>query len=264
MSRLTETFAALQGNNKRALVPFITAGDPDLRTTRELLVELARAGASVIELGVPFTDPIADGPVIQRASIRALRNGTDVTKVLQVVREARMETDVPIVIFSYFNPLLQFGGLRLSEEARRAGADGVLVTDLIPEEAEDFAAALAKNDLDSIFLAAPTSTNQRLQLIAERAKGFIYAVSRTGVTGARAELGSEAERLVTRMRNVSRLPIAVGFGISTRAHVKDVWNYADAAVVGSAVVAEIERLSGALNLVNQIGRFVRELIPEQA
>ena len=263
MSRIAETFARLRREGKRALIPFITAGDPDLKTTRDLLVELARAGASLIELGVPFTDPMADGPVIQRASMRALRNGIDVAEILQVVGEARREMDVPVVLFSYFNPLLQFGAGRLSEQARRAGADGVLVTDLVPEEAGNFAATLAKNELDCIFLVAPTSTDERLRMIADRASGFIYAVSRTGVTGAREELSIEAEKLVARVRDLTDLPIAVGFGISTRAQVRDVWRYADAAVVGSAVVGEIEKLGGAPDIVKQVGNFVRALLPQQ-
>lgn len=262
MNRIAETFARLQRERKRALIPFITAGDPDLKTTRDLLVELARAGASLIELGVPFTDPMADGPVIQRASMRALRNGIDVARILDVIRKAREEIDVPVVLFSYFNPLLQFGAERLSEEGRRAGVDGVLVTDLVPEEAGEFAATLAKNDLDCIFLVAPTSTDERLRMIAEVASGFIYAVSRTGVTGTQAEVSTEAETLVARVRGVTDLPIAVGFGISTRAHVREVWRFADAAVVGSAVVAEIEKLTGAPDIVNQVGNLVRALLSD--
>ena len=195
--------------------------------------------------------------------MRATRNGTDVAKILRIIEEARLEIDVPIVLFSYFNPLLQFGAERLSEEGRRAGVDGVLVTDLVPEEAEEFAATLAKNKLDCIFLVAPTSTDERLRMIAERASGFIYAVSRTGVTGAQAELSSEAERLVVRVRDVTDLPIAVGFGISTSAQVREVWRFADAAVVGSAVVAEIEKLVGAPDLVNQVGNLVRALLSDE-
>ena len=263
MSRLQETFERLHRDGTRALVPFITAGDPDLQTTTKLLVELAHSGASLIELGVPFSDPIADGPVIQRASIRALRNRVDVKRILEVVTQVRRETDVPIVLFSYFNPLLQFGTKRLSEEASRAGVDGVLVTDLAPEAAQEFSADLAANELDYISLVAPTSTDERLALIAERATGFMYAVSRTGVTGTRSEISNEAEKLVARMRRVTDLPVAVGFGISTRAQVLEVWRYADAAVVGSAVVAEIERLATAPDLVKQIGGFVHALLPQE-
>jgi tryptophan synthase alpha chain len=263
LSRLRETFERLHRDGKRALIPFITAGDPDLQTTTKLLVELAHSGASVIELGVPFSDPIADGPVIQRASIRALRNRVDVKRILEVVTQVRRETDIPIVLFSYFNPLLQFGTKRLSEDASQAGVDGVLVTDLAPEAAQEFSADLAASDLDYISLVAPTSTDERLALIAERATGFMYAVSRTGVTGTRSEISNEAEKLVARIRRVTDLPVAVGFGISTRAQVLQVWSYADAAVVGSAVVAEIERLATASDLVKQIGGFVHALLPQE-
>lgn len=259
MSRISKTFAKLRQEGRRALIPFITAGDPDLGTTRALLLELACAGADLIELGIPFSDPIADGPVIQRASIRALRNAVDIAQILQVVVEARQGLDVPIVLFSYFNPLLQFGPKRLAEEAKRAGVDGVLVTDLAPEAAQEFSAELRMNDLDHILLVAPTSTDERLRLITASGTGFIYAVSRAGVTGPQSEVGAEARNLVVRVRKVSDLPIAVGFGISSKEQVREVWSYADAAVVGSAVVAEIERLQSSSDLVSEVGKFVRGL-----
>ncbi|HEV2799120.1 MAG TPA: tryptophan synthase subunit alpha [Pyrinomonadaceae bacterium] len=261
MSRIAETFARLRGEDRRAFIPFITAGDPDLETTRALLPELARAGASLIELGVPFSDPMADGPVIQRASERALRNRVSVADVLALIADARRETDVPVVLFSYYNPLLQFGAERLCEEAQRAGVDGMLVTDLAPEEADEFAATLARHELDLIFLVAPTSTDARLRRIAERASGFIYAVSRAGVTGVQKESSATAEQLVARVRAVTNLPVAVGFGISTREQVSDVWRYADGAVVGSAIVAEIEKQAGKLDTVAHVGRFARSLLP---
>jgi tryptophan synthase alpha chain len=225
-----------------------------------LIVELARRGSTLIELGIPFTDPMADGPVIQRASERALRHPFGLEEVFQIVSAARKQTDVPIILFSYFNPLLQFGIEKIAREARQAGIDGVLVTDLVPEEAEEFATVLKRNDLDMIFLVAPTSTDDRLKLVAERASGFIYAVSRAGITGARAEMSAEAEKLVTRMRAFSNLPIAVGFGISTPEHVADVWRYADAAVVGSAIVARLEHLEAYSAAVLVVGEFVRHLI----
>jgi tryptophan synthase alpha chain len=229
-----------------------------------MLVELAQAGASVIELGVPFSDPVADGPVIQRASERALRHGFSLREVLDVVEQARdAMRGVPVVLFSYFNPLLQYGPERLSREAARAGVDGVLVTDLVPEEAAAFSAELKAHELDMIFLVAPTSTDARLSLVAERASGFIYAVSRAGVTGARTDLSAEAARLVSRVREVSDLPVAVGFGISTPEHVSEVWAYADAAVVGSALVAEIEKHEGRPDLVPRVGDFARRLLPPQ-
>ena len=217
-------------------------------------------GATVIELGIPFTDPMADGPVIQRASERALRHDFGISDVLQIVSDARQETEVPIILFSYFNPLLQFGIEKLTDEAKRAGVDGVLVTDLVPEEANQFASALAANDLDMIFLVAPTSTDERLKMVAERASGFIYAVSRAGITGARDEMSAEAEKLVRRMRKFSDLPIAVGFGISTPEHVADVWRYADAAVVGSAIVSEIEKAESPATAVKRVAAFSLELL----
>jgi tryptophan synthase alpha chain len=278
MSRITKAFAKLKRENRRGFIPFITAGDPDLETTRLLIVELARAGATIVELGVPFSDPMADGPVIQRASERALRHGFGVAEVLQIVAEARKQTDVPIVLFSYFNPLLQFCGNdradetsalpafrfeKLAREAQHAGVDGILVTDLPVEEADEFAGALRVHDLDMIFLVAPTSTDARLQMVAERASGFIYAVSRAGVTGAREDMSAEAEKLVRRVRRFSELPVAVGFGISKPEHVADVWRYADAAVVGSAIVAEIEKLEGDHDAAAKVGRFAMSLIPNQ-
>jgi tryptophan synthase alpha chain len=260
--RIAGAFSRFKQEGRRGLIPFITAGDPDLRTTRELLVELARAGASVIELGVPFSDPMADGPVIQRASERALRHGFGIGEILETVAGARKEMDVPVVLFSYFNPLLQFGLDRLSDEAERAGLDGVLVTDLAPEEAATFSAKLSARGLDMIFLVAPTSTETRLRMVAARASGFIYAVSRAGVTGTRADVSQDAARLVERVREVSGLPVAVGFGISTASQVSEVWRYADAAVVGSAIVAEIERLDGAPDTAQRVGEFARRLLPD--
>ena len=264
MSRVAETFARLKAEGRRALIPFVVAGDPDIEATRDLLVELARAGADLIEVGVPFSDPVADGPVIQRAGARALANGVGVAQVLEVVHDARAATGAAIVLFSYFNPLLQFGVERLGAEARAAGVDGVLVTDLPPESAADFASVMGRNGLDCIYLAAPTSTDERLRLIACRATGFIYAVSRAGVTGARAEVSAEAERLVARIRRVSDLPVAVGFGISDARQVAEVWRYSDAAVVGSAIVAEIERRAGSPDLVARVADFTRGLLPTAA
>lgn len=261
-SRIGDAFKRLRAEGRRGFIPFITAGDPDLETTRALVVELARAGATAVELGVPFSDPVADGPVIQRSSERALRRGVSLSDVFAVVRDARRETDVPVVLFGYFNPVLQFGVERFAEEAERAGADGVLVTDLVPEESADFNAALARRGLDQIFLVAPTTSGARLRSIAARASGFVYAVSRAGVTGARTDLSAEASRLVARVREVSELPVAVGFGISTPEHVSEVWTYADAAVVGSALVAEVERRAGSADLVARVGDFARSLLPE--
>jgi len=262
LSRIDETFARLKLEGKGGLIPFITAGDPDIETTRALLIALARAGADIIELGVPFSDPIADGPVIQRASQRALINGTRLAQILKLVADVREELAVPIVIFSYLNPLLQFGLRRFAAEAALAGVDGILLTDLPAGEANNFAQELSANSLDLIRLVAPTSTDERLRIIAERASGFIYAVSRTGVTGKKTDSSEEAEKLVARVRKVSDLPVAVGFGISKSDQVGDVWRYAEAAVVGSAIVAEIER--AGVDVVQQVEGFVRSLLPGSA
>ena len=260
MSRISQAFSNLKTAGKKGFIPFITAGDPDLHTTSELIIELARIGASVIELGVPFSDPMADGPVIQRASERALRHDFGLAEILDVVRDVRKQTNVPIILFSYFNPLLQFGLEKLVREAEHAEVDGILVTDLTPEEAGRFSAMLRAHEIDLIFLVAPTSTDERLKMIAERASGFIYAVSRAGVTGAREETGAEAEKLVTRVRGLSSLPVAVGFGISKPEQVRDVWRYADGAVVGSAIVKMVEDNAGAPDLVEKIGAFGASLI----
>ncbi|TMP94222.1 MAG: tryptophan synthase subunit alpha [Verrucomicrobia bacterium] len=260
MSRIGETFAELKRSGRGGFIPFITAGHPDLATTELLLIELAAAGADIIELGVPFSDPVADGEVIQRASERALRSGVTLRDALTCVAYAKQHIDVPIVLFSYFNPLLKFGEDRLAKHAKQAGVDAVLVTDLIPEEAESWTETLIQHDLDSIFLVAPTTSDERLARIAQRARGFIYAVSRAGVTGARNEMTRDAEALVQRVRSVSDLPVAVGFGISTAEQVREVWRFADAAVVGSAIVSQIEKMTGSSDLVGRVGEFARSLL----
>jgi tryptophan synthase alpha chain len=225
-----------------------------------LLIELAAVGADIIELGVPFSDPVADGEVIQRASERALRKGVTLHDALTCVAHAKQHIQVPIVLFSYFNPLLKFGEDRLANEAKQAGADAVLVTDLIPEEAQLWTETLIQHELDPIFLVAPTTSDKRLAHITQQARGFIYAVSRAGVTGARDEMTHDAEILVKRVRAATDLPVAVGFGVSTAAQVREVWRFADAAVVGSAIVREIERLSAEADLVNRVGQFARSLV----
>lgn len=260
MSRIAEAFTQLKREGKKGFIPFIVAGDPDLRTTAELLVELANSEATVIELGVPFSDPMADGPVIQRASERALQHGFGLAAILETAAEARQRTNTPIVLFSYYNPLMQYGAANLIRHAKEAGIDGILVTDLTLEESGDFASALRAKDLDLIFLVAPTSTDTRLQAIAEKATGFIYAVSRAGVTGEQTDVSVAAENLVRRVRQCSNLPVAVGFGISTPEQVAKTWEYADAAVVGSAIVAKIEQCAGAPDIVPRVGEFARTLV----
>jgi tryptophan synthase alpha chain len=264
LGRIDHALSQAKLEGKPGFIPFITAGDPDLDTTAELLVELANSGATIIELGVPFSDPMADGPVIQRASERALKHNFGLPDIFATTTKARRTIDTPLVLFSYFNPLLQYGIDKLARDASRAGIDGILVTDLAPEESEEFAAALKQHDLDMIFLVAPTSTDARLHMISDHARGFVYAVARTGVTGARQNLSDEAELLVARLRRFTSLPVAVGFGISSAAQVEQTLAFADAAVVGSAIVAQIEKLSGSPNLVREIGAFVRSLIPAGA
>lgn len=259
MGRIEHAFNTLKQQGKKGIIPFVTAGDPDLATTEQLLIELSQAGATLIELGVPFSDPMADGPVIQRASERALKHGFGLQELLDTAARARKQIDTPIILFSYYNPLLQFGLKRIARAARDAGIDGVLVTDLTPEESGEFETELRACELDMIFLVAPTSTDERLRLVAERASGFVYAVSRAGVTGTRSSVSAEAEKLVTRMRQFSMLPVAVGFGISNAEQVAGVHRYADAVVVGSAIVAEMEKLSSAPDLARQIGRFLTGL-----
>jgi tryptophan synthase alpha chain len=261
MSRISDKFCELKRSGRGAFIPFITTGDPDLATTERLLIELTKAGADIIELGMPFSDPVADGEVIQRASERALRNGVTLRDALTCAKNVRQLVDVPLVLFSYYNPLLQFGEEKLAVAASQAGIDGVLVTDLIPEEAESWSENLLRHRLDPIFLAAPTTSDKRLTRIAQHARGFIYAVSRAGVTGERHEMTRDAEALVKRVRSVSDLPVAVGFGISDSEQVRRVWRFADAAVVGSAIVKQIEKFRDSLGLVKHIGEFARSLVP---
>jgi tryptophan synthase alpha chain len=250
----------LKRTGRGGFIPFIMAGDPDLLTTELLLIELAAAGADIIEVGVPFSDPVADGEVIQRASERALRNGVTLRDALTCISRAKQHVDVPVVLFSYFNPLLKFGRDRLADEAKEAGVDAVLVTDLVPEEGLAWSETFRERGLDPIFLVAPTTSDERLCRIAQQASGFIYAVSRAGVTGVRNEMPGDAERLVKRVRDVSALPVAVGFGISTPEQVRQVWRFADAAVIGSAIVNEIERIGNSLDLLKRVGEFARSLV----
>jgi tryptophan synthase alpha chain len=240
-TRISQRFAELRAAGELGIVAYITAGDPTLDATHKFILALAEAGADVIELGVPFSDPLADGPTIQRASERALKAGTTLAGVLDLVRRIRQSSQVPLVLFSYFNPILQMGLQKFAAAASQAGADGVLATDLTPEESEDYRRILHDHNLDTIFLAAPTSTDERLQKIAACSSGFLYIISRTGVTGAKDSLPDELPALLRRTRQFTQLPIAVGFGISLPGHVSVLGGLADAAVVGSALVSEIEK-----------------------
>jgi tryptophan synthase alpha chain len=240
-TRIARRFAELRAQKQMGLVAFLTAGDPDLGATETFALAMAEAGADVIELGVPFSDPLADGPAIQRSSERALRSGTTLAGVLDLVASIRRKSDVALVLFSYYNPVLQMGLEQFADRASEAGADGVLITDMIPEEAADYRRIVTSRGLDTIFLAAPTSTDGRLVKIAAATSGFLYVISRTGVTGTKDTLPEDLPALVRRVRGVTSLPIAVGFGISLPGHVSVLGGLADAAVVGSALVQEIEK-----------------------
>ena len=246
-------------HNKPGLVAYLTAGDPGLTTTHEIALAAIDAGADVIELGVPFSDPLADGPVIQRASERAVQNGTTLSNVLALAADLRCERpDAGLVIFSYFNPVLRFGLERFCSTAKEAGVDGVLITDMIVEEADEYLDYLHRHQLAPIFLAAPTSPDNRLQRIAQVSQGFVYAISRTGITGTQQTLASDAEQLVKRLRRFTDLPVAVGFGISNAEHFAAVGEFADAAVVGSAIVSLIEQ-STREEAPSSIARFIKGL-----
>jgi tryptophan synthase alpha chain len=257
--RIQRKFRSLADAGELGLIAYITAGDPSLEASARIVVAAAEAGADIIELGIPFSDPVADGPVIQRASERALRGGTTLAGVLDLVRNLRAQTDVPLVLFSYFNPILQMGLQKFAESAASAGADGVLITDLTPEEADEYRATVQAQGLDTIFLAAPTSSNERLARIATASTGFLYLVSRTGVTGEREALPEGLPALVLSIRNFTSLPIAVGFGISLPSHVSVLGGIADAAVVGSALMAEVENADSVDAAVSAVATRVRAL-----
>ena len=245
--------------SKPSLVVYVTCGDPDLATTKEVILAAIDAGASIIELGVPFSDPLADGPVIQRASERALKQGTSLEHVLKLAAEIREHSQsVGLIVFSYLNPILRMGMEKFCKVARHAGIDGMLITDLPVEESADYLREARKNDLATIFLAAPTSTDQRLKQIAQASTGFIYAVSRTGVTGARQQMPEDASGLVKRIRRFTKLPIAVGFGISTPEQFASVGKFAEGAVIGSAIVQRIEQNPG--REAAAVAEFVSTLI----
>jgi tryptophan synthase alpha chain len=259
MSRLAETFVRLKAAGRPGLITYITAGDPDLARTRGVLHALDRAGADVIEVGVPFSDPLADGPVIQRATERALASGTTLAGVLDMLAEERAGIRAPLVIFSYANPILRFGSERFADRARDAGVDGVLVLDLPIEEAGEFRNMLTQRGIDTILLLSPTTTEERLRKAAALGSGFLYAISRLGVTGARDQVAEGAREMVERIRRVSTLPVALGFGISKPEHVRDVGQWADAAVVGSGLVSVMAQAGASSDLSSRVEEYVRWL-----
>jgi tryptophan synthase alpha chain len=257
--RIARRFRALADEGELGLVAYITAGDPSLGASEKIVLAAAEAGADVIELGVAFSDPVADGPTIQRASERALRGGATLAGVIDLVRRVRTASDVPLILFSYFNPILQMGVEKFADAASAAGADGVLATDLTPEEAVEYRKALQARGLDTIFLAAPTSTDERLEIIAGCSSGFLYLISRTGVTGERDSMPEDLPALARRVRRATKLPLAVGFGISLPEHVSVLGGIADAAVVGSALMAEIEKSATVDAAVAAVAARVRVL-----
>jgi tryptophan synthase alpha chain len=244
VTRIGNRFAALAREGRKAFIAFVTAGDPSLERTIEVALGLEAAGVDVLELGVPFSDPLADGPVIQRASERALRQGTRLASVLDAVRRIRARSELPLLLFSYVNPLLRYGLDRLATDAAAAGVDGVLVTDLPPEEGATWIAGARRAGLDTVFLAAPTSPEARLKRVADCSRGFVYAVSRTGVTGERDAISSDAAGLVGRLKALTATPVALGFGLSTPEQVRAAAEVADGVVVGSAIVRFLEEDPG--------------------
>ncbi len=259
MSRLAETFSRLRDERRPGLVTYVTAGDPDMARTEGILRALDRAGADVVEVGIPFSDPLADGPVIQRATERALASGTTLLGVLASLKRLRPELRMPVVLFSYANPVMRIGAERFADLAREAGVDGVLILDLPIEEADDFRAMLEARGIDTILLLSPTTSDERLRKAAALGSGFLYAISRLGVTGVRSEVAGGAEAMVRRIRRVSDLPVALGFGISTPAHVRQVGQWADAAVVGSALVNVIAEAGASPDLTTRVEEYVRWL-----
>jgi len=258
-TRISRLFERLRTEGRKGLIAYLTAGDPAPDRTVALVEAMERGGADLIELGVPFSDPIADGPVIQRGAARALKAGTKLRDVLEIAREIRRQSEIPLLLFTYLNPILRYGFEVLARDAAAAGIDGCLLTDLSVEEAGPHVEAMRRAGLDTVFLAAPTSTPERMRLVAKYSSGFIYLVSRTGVTGERATLTAGAAGLVARMRGVSELPLAVGFGISRPEHVAEVCRVADAAVVGSAFVRIIEENLAGVSLEARLESFTREL-----
>ncbi len=258
-NRIDLKFDQLRKEGQKALITFITAGDPSLERTHELVLRLEKSGADIIELGVPFSDPLADGPVIQAASERALKNGTTLTRVLDLVKTLRQTTQVPIALLSYYNPIYKYGLTRFVKDAVDVGVDGVIIPDLPPEEADELKHKAESKNLAIIFLLAPTSTPERIRLISQASTGFIYYVSLTGITGIRKNLETTLEESIRQIRLITNKPIAVGFGISTREHVQTITKIADAAIVGSAIVNLIEQHEKDPGLVEIIGDFVARL-----
>lgn len=264
MGRIEDKFNELKKRNEKALIAFISAGDPDIETTKALAMEMEKNGADIIELGVPFSDPLADGPTIQKSYIRALKKGVSLNKILEMVKEMRRETNVPLILMSSYNPIFRYGENKFIGNAVSSGVDGVIIPDLPPEESDNLFNLSNKKGLDTIFLLAPTSSKERIKLVCDRSHGFIYYISVTGITGARKLLSRDIEGMIKRIRRSTDLPIAVGFGISTSRQAKEIASCADGIIVGSAIVKIIEKHAsnmskGKNGLVGEVGDFIRSL-----
>ncbi len=257
--RIERVFSGLKERNEKALITFITAGDPTIAATEDLILAMEKAGADIIELGIPFSDPMADGPTIQASSERALKNGVHIRDVLALVRKVRKRSSIPIILFGYYNPIYAYGLGKFAREARRAGVDGALVVDLPPEEASDLGAVLKDEDLALVFLLTPVSDERRMRLVASKGSGFIYFVSLTGVTGARAKMRANVAGHIRELRKFTKLPVGVGFGVSNPAQAREIGAHADGVIVGSAIIDIIARNRAGKKAVAEAGRFVASL-----
>lgn len=260
MGRIEDKFNELKKRNEKALIAFISAGDPDTETTKDLVLRMEKSGADIIELGIPFSDPLADGPTIQKSYLRALKKGVSLNKILKIVKEMRQKTDCPLILMSSYNPIYRYGENKFIGDAVSAGVDGVIIPDLPPEESDNLLNLSNKKGLDTIFLLAPTSNEERIKLVCKRSRGFIYYISVTGITGARKLLSKDIESMIKRIRRVTPLPLAVGFGISTPRQAKEIASCADGIIVGSAIVRIIEKHALSKNgLVGDVGDFIESL-----
>ncbi len=259
MNRIEKRFSELKAKREKAFIVYITTGDPSLAATEKIIKELDKSGVDLIELGVPFSDPMADGPTIQAASERALKNGVNMGKILRLVKRARTQTELPIVLMTYYNPIFSYGVKKFVADAKAAGVDGAIIPDLPPEEAGDLISASGKNDFSNIFLLSPTSPDDRVRLVSSKSSGFVYYVSLTGVTGPRAHLPSEIISNVRKIKRATKKPVCVGFGVSTPRQAGSLAKIADGVIVGSAVIKVIEANTGKRDLIKKVGRFVRRL-----
>jgi tryptophan synthase alpha chain len=259
MNRITETFEHLLAARCKALIPYITAGDPDLDVTTQLVLELERNGANIVELGVPFSDPVADGPTIQRASLRSLQQGTTLHGIVEAVASIREHSRIPIVLMTYYNPILAYGIQTFCGEAARAGVDGLIIPDLPPEESEELTVACREQHIANIFLVAPTSTTTRIELANRSTTGFVYCVSLTGVTGARGQMAEGVDEFMATVRKHTDRPLAIGFGISTPEHAREAAKLADGIIVGSAIINVMEQCDNESEMIREVGSFIASL-----